>query len=772
MLGSLTSFFSKYRKGFVFLMFLTVLFFLDFDISFAADEADPSASEKWVIAVNAIYKIVAWIMWILTAFVSLFLQPEWVNGTFIDLDLYMREIWIFVSNIVYFIFAFLLIFIAFANIIWVGKDKFGLKQALPKFFVGILIVPFSWFIVQFMISLAGVLTVWALTLPYEMFKDRAAEFPVYSFGEEDASDSESLAEATICTDYVIHFGDTPPEIRAWNVTEQEFEAGAQIQRNDPIYCRQSEAEKPKILDILAGKQIGGKESVYSIISLYTFGLIGMEKMDNLEWATFTEWFVTTMVSLFAKLGLGLVFLIVYFVLLIALFFALFIRILRIWIYIMLSPFFWLVYFFGKSSDWALAKFNFMTFFKLTMVPVYVSLALSFWFMFMLVASNGLQNQAQTNDTDKIAPLQVWIIQIEITGNIFETGDALANEEANNLMAKMFSFKGLGWALWETIVLLFWIWVLWVAVMAALRSSEITEAVVKPIYDFGTQVWQLAAKAPMYAPIIPTWSGGMSAATAMSVGKQGISYAEWMPNQNASEFIWNKWWFGKQSESLREVGRYSATSNEDRATAYDAYKNIITWIQDSGDITRLSNQSDFIDRFKMMMEDLELDTSNVKTGMWSFELAKAIGDVEAALDANSSAKAGQYARTGVLTANNRNKNAITNEQQLLNEIQATRRATENESNNSGGASDFNIQFSSIQRNDDGTITENAKAKEVAQKFANNSILSDDALLREVKKWFDISDEDESKAQKIVEQLLKAKNDNNGFIILEARDSASE
>ncbi|USN59058.1 MAG: hypothetical protein H6767_03045 [Candidatus Peribacteria bacterium] len=76
-----------------------------------------------------------------------------------------------VSNIIYFIFAFLLIWIAFMNIIGKEGDTYQLKTALPKFIVGVLIVPFSWFFVQFVLSLSAILTASALTLPSDTFPD-------------------------------------------------------------------------------------------------------------------------------------------------------------------------------------------------------------------------------------------------------------------------------------------------------------------------------------------------------------------------------------------------------------------------------------------------------------------------------------------------------------------------------------------------------------------------------------------------------------------------
>jgi hypothetical protein len=54
-------------------------------------------------------------------------------------------------------------------------------------------------------------------------------------------------------------------------------------------------------------------------------------------------------------------------------------------------------------------------------------------------------------------------------------------------------------------------------MAALNSSDITQKVIEPIHSFGKSVGSLVAKAPQYAPIIPTPGGGISATGLSTFG---------------------------------------------------------------------------------------------------------------------------------------------------------------------------------------------------------------------------------------------------------------
>lgn len=65
-------------------------------------------------------------------------------------------------------------------------------------------------------------------------------------------------------------------------------------------------------------------------------------------------------------------------------------------------------------------------------------------------------------------------------------------------------------------------ILWIAVMAALKTSETTGSIIKPISDFGNSVGSLVKNAPMYAPIIPTGTGQMQSAYSLSSAGQSLT----------------------------------------------------------------------------------------------------------------------------------------------------------------------------------------------------------------------------------------------------------
>ena len=77
----------------------------------------------------------------------------------------MYKIWVTISNITYFIYAILLIFIALATIF--GRENYAYKAMLPKLALGIILVPFTWWFVQFTISASTYITAHVLAIPHE-----------------------------------------------------------------------------------------------------------------------------------------------------------------------------------------------------------------------------------------------------------------------------------------------------------------------------------------------------------------------------------------------------------------------------------------------------------------------------------------------------------------------------------------------------------------------------------------------------------------------------
>lgn len=134
----------------------------------AAEGKKPDGGTAAATTVNSIIELVMMIFLPATMLAGWLLSPDWTFGEIFGLRPIIHSMWVLVSNVVYVIFAFLLIAMAFMNIFGQGGDHYAIKKALPRFITGILIVPFTWFIVSGTLSVTNLLTASVLRLPADM----------------------------------------------------------------------------------------------------------------------------------------------------------------------------------------------------------------------------------------------------------------------------------------------------------------------------------------------------------------------------------------------------------------------------------------------------------------------------------------------------------------------------------------------------------------------------------------------------------------------------
>ncbi len=495
------------NKKTLYIWLFIFLFFYFSDFVFAAED-DTSTIDlinKLIWWINAFIALISTALWVLTWLVSWFLSPEWYNWKIFWLDLYFREIWILVSNIAYTIFAIVLIVIAFMNIIW-RWDKWELKQALPRFVIWVLIVPLSWFIIQFTLSISAVLTTSVIALPYEIFSDYEDEIWEQVTWEID-------------TYYVI---------KLWKRKKEEWDICAGEERTPEeqfISCNPQPVKDILTWNLTWDWNEGSynNQSIFWLINVFSYAIMHIDKWDTVNQTQLQT--IEKIWDLLQKSTFDAIFALIYFVLLIALFLALLVRWITVWIYTMFSPMFWLLYFFWKSKDWVWdgqMKFWFLNFIKLALVPVYVVWALSFGLVFLFVAVSDTSNSQGKLDTDNCL-LSGWVFKLCLEWDLWDT------TKENFLV-----WKGL---MWRLIIEIFGLVILWIWIMAALKSSEITWKIISPIEDFGKQVWWLIMRSPMYAPIIPTgWGKHDSIWAITNAWKQFVSTLQHLPERRWQELF--------------------------------------------------------------------------------------------------------------------------------------------------------------------------------------------------------------------------------------------
>lgn len=554
------SFCKKYKKPLFLGLFIVFLFAVFGESAFANEPApttglDSETTRKIVQALNYLLTGASAIMALITSLVTMFLYPGWVNGTLFGLQDYLKIIWILVSNVVYFIFAFILIAIAFMNIIGRWEGTWELKQAMPKFIIGVLIVPFSWFFVQFVLSISAILTVGVLTLPYDAFQGETLL--------QEAVSGTQLWQQEICKDIVITLTGEAPQGSA-GIPGLDGES-----LGETLYCKDGDGIVT-IEEIFTGTN-GGEglnDSIFGIISVYTYGILRIQDLDTLDATSLST--VTKIADLVFKIFFDVVFVLAYMLLMVALFLALFVRWVRLWIYMMLSPAFGLLYFFGKGSEGVggdKAKFSIKEFINLALVPVYVSAALSFGLVFCLVASEWIRDKA--SDGASFDRIQIGWFSLEIQWA--HGGNPQNGTVERSPIAKL-------------IVEIFGVVILWIAVMAALKASHTTEQITNPIREFGNSVWDLAMKAPTYAPIIPTPDGKwLSAAGLASAGSQFKSAVAGQQTSRWSEFgtnmARNLWVVDSATSQLtNSMSRFSDSldgANTSTAVRTDALRTLMS-----------------------------------------------------------------------------------------------------------------------------------------------------------------------------------------------------
>ncbi len=510
-----------------------------FDTVFAGGPELEGDTKSAVTSLINVIQYIVWasaaILWVLTWLISVLLDPWFTNGSNFGISWYIKQVWVFVSNMVYFIFAWLLIFISFANIIWKTEDLFNLKKSLPKFIIWVLIVPFSWFIVTFTISLSSVLMVSVFSWPIETFTENT-ELKTY------------LTTTKIdkwCPAWTINI--------QWSTSSSTTTTSTTPTWSWFITCSWEPATKTLMEILNLQDWTDWTQNIWWLLAVYTYWIMDIESTAKLyETQTIT---LSTLEKLSAKVVFDIIFILVYMLILVALFIVLFIRFIMLWIYMMISPLFWLMFFLQKWKMWAeMEKFSFKEFFALAMVPVYVSFALSFWMMFVFIMAKWFSDPT-TGGVIKDWVIKLWSTTINIT---WEVGGAATG-----------FFKDSMWVLGLLMLRMFSLAVLWISVMTALKQAEITKKIIEPIDKFWRDVWQTAMNSYKYIPI---------------PGTSGISWT----SKNATIW-WLSWWMSRVVQGIKNKSTMEADSFYNHNMASPETKAILKKL----DATKIDDLKDFL-----------------------------------------------------------------------------------------------------------------------------------------------------------------------------------
>lgn len=305
---------------------------------------------------------------------SWLLSPDWTFGDIFNMRPVLHDLWVLVSNIVYVIFAIALLVIAVLNIF--GNQTYQIKSVLPKFVGGIIIVPLSWFIVSAVLSIANVLTASMLNLPYDTFTSNTS-----LQGNDIIQRIQNYNLPSRC---VLDFEKKPATPAAGAGTP----ASDAESTGETINCGGENGPKVSLSELFSTDG-----SPYSILYVYAYGIFRVDTLQKITVANSINTASDVVFGLFS----GLIGFIIMLLLFIGIVFVLFIRVIQLWVFAILSPLFGLFLFLGENvlGDSSLKKYNIKEFISLAMVPVYISAALSFGLMLVLTVATSTVDPEET-----------------------------------------------------------------------------------------------------------------------------------------------------------------------------------------------------------------------------------------------------------------------------------------------------------------------------------------------------------------------------------------
>lgn len=481
---------------------------------------------------------------------SWLMSPDWTSGDLFGIRPALHSLWVTVSNVVYFIYAILLIFIALATIF--NSQNYGYKQLLPKLALWVILVPLTWWFVQFTISLSTYITASVISIPMETLAKYSQPGSFWN--------TESIPKKIIYENSKV-----------LNEDSKEID-------KDTVLC-----EKGKGKCISPETFIKTSWWMYSPLLVYSFSVFKFHEVKKLKsWSdvVYAIW------DIIHQGIIGVIMFIVYGLLVIALIFMLLMRAVKLWFYAIFSPLFTIKYVLGDKWFWDADKdgsFKITEFIGLAFVPAVVSLALSFGLIIISVMHAGWTNSGSASSNSK-CEWEKCTLTIMGTNSIVSTttgewtnkksvttvnigGDKDENRISYEFKGSVQWWEPILWsvtsALWSTgnlfgtiildiIALIF----IWIAFMAGKWVSKAAGKAIEPFEQMGNKLGSLGASLPKYAPIPGIGMSASSLSKAPTMIESGIQ------KRHDAEF--------EKSEVWSKLMRFSGASNsQDRSKMTEA-----------------------------------------------------------------------------------------------------------------------------------------------------------------------------------------------------------
>ena len=446
------------------------------------------------------------------------LSNDFVTWRLFLIDNAIWQLWNFMKNIAFYILGFMFIFSILAYLLWYNKAD--PKSLIWKMILATLWISFSWFAIWALLDISTVLTIWIWALPLKVINSK--DVKVYkTISYLDLSDKVVWKQYKDIKSFVLY------SVWFWAYLLPCIFSGDKVIENWDKYVDQTTQLISKKVNI---KNLSISKNSCIAQTDQWLKLIVLNDSKNVVWQTDFYWEEVNLYQLISKIQdfswplfymygtllnfyslkdfivgwwvwpgkLSIIFIvkllisIILILPLLALAIVLVMRWFILWFIFIFSPLLVLWYVFKFFNFWSLQeKFSLTNVLALIFLPVTVTFALSIWIIF-LSAINWMLSTSWGENFNVEKALGIKNVEKNKDGYCYTFGSdykiCIKNLSTPELGAK-------DWFSWILVSLL-WAFVLWSAVMAALKTSSITASVVGTIES----IWKWIVST---APVIPT-----------------------------------------------------------------------------------------------------------------------------------------------------------------------------------------------------------------------------------------------------------------------------
>lgn len=513
---------------------------------------------KWIWIINVIIGLLTAMLTPLIMLSSWLMSPDWTSGDLFNLRGPMHNLWKVVSNIIYFVYAVLLIIVAIGTIF--QNKNFSYKTMLPRILLGLILVPFTWWFVQLTISLSTNITASVLTIPKEAVEKLEENKWKQGWYEENIIPKE--------IDLKTYFGSGSE----WN----------------KIDCEKNQWECISIKSVFKNGWW-----IYGSMLVYSYGIFKLHKLKDIKTQSNID-VINNMLTLMTNWLINTIMFLIFGLLMLALLSILFVRAIWMWIYAIFSPLFtfnFVMWWSWKSDD----KIDIMEFISAAFAPAIIWFVL--WFGIIVITAvqwalnetgpkdNEIKGMIPWSNCYELLWIMWWwenmiyhcisneakdwkfetITGVKMAGMNFKYSWSQEHQKPTNQESNL---PAIGSIFWNMIIQFIALVFVWLAFMAGAGRSKILRKAVAPFEKITQEVKWIWGAMAGWMPVPVFWNVKWIWKAAETI-KYGME-SKINDKANGSDFMAMLW---KAEDEKTRRSKEEAKRSTDKITSTDKASEI-------------------------------------------------------------------------------------------------------------------------------------------------------------------------------------------------------